>query len=188
MGFTPLAELYDPSNGSFTLTGSMNIPRSDAGAALLPDGRVLVAGGSLNSARYTGSLDPSTTAEIYDPIAGTWSPTGKLHSSRGGLGPLRLLPNGHVLAVGGDSLGTSEEYDPSSGAWSAPVNFRQPQCGGAIAQLSDGRVLLAGGDDCTSPDNKLLVSEIYNPVTVSPVTQAKLAHQSLPRLVSIQDR
>lgn len=174
---TATAELYDPSNGSFTPTGSMSVPRSGAAAALLSDGRVLVAGGSLNPARYTGSLDPTTTAEIYDPTTGTWSMTGNLHTSRSGLGPLRLLPNGNLLIIGGDSSGTSEEYNPASGTWSTPVSFLQPQCSGATALLTDGRVLLAAGNDCTSSGNNLVTSELYVnnvPPVVNPIPGATI--------------
>jgi hypothetical protein len=154
------AEIYDPSNGTFTLTGSMNVPRGGAGAVLLSDGRVLVAGGGLNPARYNGNLVPSTTAEIYDPTTGTWSFTGNLHNSRSGLESLKSLPNGNILIIDGDSSGTSEEYNPTSETWSTPINFRQPQCGGATTILNDGRVLLAAGTDCAG--NVLTTSEIYN--------------------------
>ena len=57
------AEIYDPSNGVFTPTGDMTTARDAPNAMLLPDGRVLITG---------GSGDPA--AEIYDPKTPEHSP------------------------------------------------------------------------------------------------------------------
>jgi Galactose oxidase, central domain len=55
---------------SWTYTGSLNTPRAGHTATLLPNGKVLVVGGS-------GAGVPDT-ADLYDPVTGTWSFTGKL--------------------------------------------------------------------------------------------------------------
>jgi hypothetical protein len=68
--FSDTAELYDPSTATFTATGSMRTPRSQHTATLLPNGRVLLAGGR-NSTE--GAL---SSAEIYDPAMGAFSPPG----------------------------------------------------------------------------------------------------------------
>src|SRR5439155_15776130 len=63
------AELYDPANGIWTATGSLGDRRWFHTATLLPNGNVLVAGGS-NSGGYLVS------AELYDPGTPTPTPTG----------------------------------------------------------------------------------------------------------------
>src|SRR2546421_11117981 len=56
-------------------TGSLNTARFHHTATLLPDGRVLVAGGEHRSI-------PLPSAELYDPATGTWSQTGSLNTPR----------------------------------------------------------------------------------------------------------
>ena len=66
------AELYDPKTGAFTVTGSMSTPRAAHAATLLPDGRVLVAGGFR---KHSGGQTLAST-DLYDPKTGTFSATG----------------------------------------------------------------------------------------------------------------
>ena len=71
------AELYDPSTGTFSATGKMTVPRASHTATLLPDGRVLIAGGysGIVGGAFAGT---SATAELYDPGDGTFTPTGQM--------------------------------------------------------------------------------------------------------------
>jgi hypothetical protein len=73
----------------------MGTLRAFATATLLPDGRVLVAGGG----RGTGAL---ATAELYDPVTGRFAPTGSMTTSRFSA-TATLLPSGQVLIAGGDN-------------------------------------------------------------------------------------
>jgi len=65
------AELYDPVSDTFSATGSMNIPRRGYAAVKLADGKVLIVGG----ATAASPPDPTATAEIYDPVAETFTLT-----------------------------------------------------------------------------------------------------------------
>ena len=62
-------------------------------ATLLPNGKVLVAGGYLEAASLA-------SAELYDPATGTWSATGSLATGARNH-TATLLPNGKVLVAGG---------------------------------------------------------------------------------------
>src|SRR5258708_36259374 len=66
--YTATGELYNPSSGTWKTTGSMTVPRALHGATLLPNGQVLVAGGT----------NATTNAELYDPSKGTWTQTASL--------------------------------------------------------------------------------------------------------------
>src|SRR4029077_10660015 len=107
------AQTLSPAGAPFTFsnTGSLNIPRFLHTATLLPNGKVLVAGGDSGS----GEL---SSAELYDSASGMWTPTGSLNTERSSH-TATLLPNGKVLVAGG--FGTSrpvlreaELYDPAS--------------------------------------------------------------------------
>jgi hypothetical protein len=64
--------------GTFTPTGSMTTPRRSHKATLLPNGRVLIAGGNTIS----GKFSPTSSAEVYDPSTGTFAATGNMTMTR----------------------------------------------------------------------------------------------------------
>jgi hypothetical protein len=150
---TATAELYDPSTGTFAATGPMTTARVDATATLLPNGKVLVAGGSL----VRGTAPDLNSAELFDPATGTFSATGSLGTARGFASAV-LLPNGKALVTGGansglgNGLSSAEVYDAATGVFS-PAGSMQVQRGQFTATLlPNGTVLAVGGSGDTTAD------------------------------------
>jgi len=81
-------------------------------ATLLPDGRVLVAGGSPDSVLAGGGpLLTLASAELYDPIRRSWTAAASMDESRFGFAAV-LLEDGTVLVAGGWPA-SAELYDPA---------------------------------------------------------------------------
>jgi hypothetical protein len=136
------ADVSHPSSGTWASTrGSMTDTRTGASAALLPDGRVLIAGG-------TGAGGPLDTAELYDS-GGFFTATTPMHVARAGHACV-ALQDGRVLVAGGastqgDATKTAEIYDPVTADWSVVGEMAQARLGATATLLKDGRVLVAGG-------------------------------------------
>jgi hypothetical protein len=145
---------------TFAPTGDMNLPRVDHTAALLPDGRVLVAGG------YAPLV--TSTAEIYDPATGKWTFTGSMTVERA-IYTATSLQNGLVLVAGGfsDPSGdiitpTADLYDPATGVWTATGSMHNPHAEHTATLLQDGTVLVTGGGNAHGVP---FPTEIYHPST-----------------------
>ncbi|HET9409823.1 MAG TPA: kelch repeat-containing protein, partial [Candidatus Sulfotelmatobacter sp.] len=110
---------------AWTPTGSMHTARASHTATVLPNGHVLVAGGTGDS---IGAL---ASSELYNPASGSWSSTAEMNDARVSARAV-LLPNGTVLTMGGcivsDCLGqttrSAEIYNPSTGRWTVTGSMR----------------------------------------------------------------
>jgi len=156
---TSAAELYDPSSGTSTATGSLSTARYSSSATLLANGKVLVAGGATDD---SGGGEISS-AELYDPATGAWTFTGSMSVARS-LHTATLLRNGQVLVAGGLSnhvaLASAELYDPATGTWTVTGALNNPRYNAAALRLPNGRVLLAAGGFPF-----YMATELYNPAT-----------------------
>jgi Kelch motif/Galactose oxidase, central domain len=156
------AELYSPATGTWRFTGAMQTGREYQTATLLPRGEVLVAGGLNNCDE--GVCTDTSTAELYHPSSGKWTPTGSMHTVREQF-TATLLPDGEVLVAGGLTQGgfgsaggnptDAELYNPATGTWARTASMADPHIGQTATLLRNGWVLIAGG--------RTSVAEIYQP-------------------------
>jgi hypothetical protein len=145
------AELYDPKNERWSVTGSLNTPRFEHTATLLKNGKVLVVGGGeIIDWDETRPLD---TVELYDPDTGTWSFTGNLNVAIEAH-TATLLQNGKVLVLAG--VGYAELYDPDTGMWSSVgIPGGNIGFGHTATLLPDGRVFIVGAGEVAAVVGKV---------------------------------
>jgi hypothetical protein len=153
------AELYNPTNGMWTYTGSMQYARGYQTTTLLNNGKVLVAGGINFPTKIS-------VAEIYDPATHAWTGTNSLNDPRFSH-TATLLANGTVLVAGGAgtgggvSLSSAELYNPTNGQWSYTGTMTTNRVFHTATLLNNGKVLVAGGQY----NDILSTAELYDPVT-----------------------
>jgi hypothetical protein len=146
---------------AWTRSGQLGTARFAPAAAVLPDGRVLVAGGVYLDAQ-TGRADPSGSATLaaYHPQPLTPTPQRPPVSDSEPMTPVPVLA-------------TAELYDPATGTWSRTGSLRYARLGAAAVTLTDGRVLIVGSREgshwnyryASIPKRAFTTAEIYDPAT-----------------------
>lgn len=123
-------------------------PRSGHSATLLPDGRILVAGGMRRNQDFYRS------AELYDPATGKFRTTGSMSLARVGHAAV-LLRSGKVLIAGGwvghESTDSVELYNPVTGQFTVVGRMTARRGRPSATLLNNGDVLIAGGADHDTP-------------------------------------
>jgi len=166
------AEIFDPSNGTFSATSNLAAARACQTATMLQDGRVLLVGGLDNNAIIA-------TADVFDPSNGSFSSVGTMGTSRL-FHAATLLLDGRVLVAGGvpgptidfssqiNVVASAELFDPATGLFSATTDMAVARFGHTVTLLSTGKVLIAGGSTTgkfAGGESALTSAEIFDPAT-----------------------
>jgi len=176
------AEMFDPATGRFDeLSSKLNYARAEQGASILPDGKVLIVGG-------TDGIAPIASAEIFDPTTNEFSElSGSLADARMGftVTPFVKDTNQYLLIAGGVgaegfALDTAEVFNFSSMRFENLAGeegkTEKMLCAravhGAVA-LDESRVLIVGGysgDEATGEPTSCV--EIFDPNAAEPFNSA----------------
>lgn len=185
IGLTRCVRIDLENQDSFTPVGSMSGSRALGSADLLPDGRVLVAGGG--SGTLTSAVG-SATCEAYNPLTRAFSPVASMSTQRA-FHTSVTLSDGRVMVIGGaDGAGlvtaTAEIYNASNNTWTLAAPMSSPRAAHTATLLANGKILVAGGVSSfsspagsTTPLGDILgtsqdTGEVYDPAlnTWTPVT------------------
>lgn len=153
------AEIYDPVTGTWSTSGALSSGRFRHTATLLPDDRVLVAGGVQGSAALSSAV-------LFDPRQNKWSATDSLESGRLSASAT-VLPGNKVLVAGGAASGaykatplrSAEVFDVATGEWAEAPPMGTRRSGHTAITLAGGDVLVSGGSSNGA--------ELYSPASGS---------------------
>ena len=173
---------------------TLSDPHLLGAATLLPNGKVIAAGGL---DRTRAGFPSVATAELYDSVARRWTKTTSLNVPRWSLDAI-TLSNGKALFAGGASgfsaepaLDTAELYDPETEKFFYTTNkLSVGRQSFGITALIDGRVLITGGNLKGNSLNGSGVTAVdrYDPATNEFRAVAPLHHgRSLHAQVTLRD-
>lgn len=192
---TGFAELYDPEADAVSQTGPMKYESAvyEQTATLLPNGKVLLAGGHYGW--YYKDSDIVADAEIYDPATGEFTGTRAMATPRS-YHKSTLLRDGTVLVAGGLTqflsppyyavASTSELYDPVAGKFAAGPVMTLGRESHTATLLRDGRVLITGGSYRTATGHadansaELYVPEGWSPAPAIVITEHPASQTMTP--------
>jgi hypothetical protein len=168
--------MFDTWHGNWLACPSMTVRRAGCAAALLPDGRLFVAGGYDERGIVAGLL---ASCETFDPVKQLWSTEcAAMGRARWGHGCATLgrkvyIAGGCALRPGMplgedlmETLRTCEAYDPSADTWSSLASLHVARAGARLVLLAGRRLAVVGGCDDVFGRAEMLASiEVYNPVS-----------------------
>jgi hypothetical protein len=163
------AQVFDPDTNTVSTVGSLTTARAMVTANTLPDGRVLVAGGTDNSAGYLTT--PQASIEYFDPKTATFTAAPYAMSSARAWHASALVRDGTVLLMGGytghpcsSSTAAVDVVDPVQGTVTQFANLVSQNTEWSAVTLLDGSIVGVGGGACRTsqalPDIDFLAGAI----------------------------
>lgn len=171
--FLSSAELYDPQEpnpGVSNLLGTSICKSSLHTSVLMPNGKILIAGG------YFGAVAKPhlTSLAVFDPINQSVNFPSTMTDGRSSH-TATLLPNGKILIAGGEGetsqhnaipLNKTEIFDSYNLTCTVNTQMTSSRSSHTATILSDGRVLFCGGESYTGPNvplvSTVMTAELYN--------------------------
>jgi Domain of unknown function (DUF1929)/Bacterial Ig domain/Glyoxal oxidase N-terminus/SdrD B-like domain/Kelch motif/Prealbumin-like fold domain len=132
------AEIFDPSNNTWTVVPNMTYRRWYPTATTLSDGRVLVTAGWQTSNHSNAGIP-----EIYNPSTNSWTQLNSANNPFETYPFIYLLPDGRLIHLGGSEYATdTEALDLSTQAWTTidPTIVD----GGSSVMYQPGKIMKAG--------------------------------------------
>ena len=153
---TATTELIDlsVSNPKWVYGPSMSQPRIEMSSVILPTGKVLALGGSINDEDVTTA---GLNADLYDPVSNTFSAAGTNAYAHLYHSIALLMPDATVMITGGNPVrGT---YEPHMEVYSPAYLFTTNSSGQAVAavrptitSVSSSTLSYGGAFKVTTPD------------------------------------
>jgi hypothetical protein len=184
--FGPLssAESFNESSGKFSADSNLTVSRMGATATLFTAGplagEVLIVGGINSSGTVLSS------AEIYNPTAGTFTAISAGLTVPRYLHVATLLADNTVLITGGlfnnqgETLSSAELFNPVINTFTSVGSMHDQRFGHTATLLTNNQVLIVGGYSA-GVATSLSSAELYDPTTqtfiaVNPLTQQRAFH------------
>ena len=167
---------FAPTADAANVCTKMTAARAGHSASLLPDGRVLLAGGFRELDANGEGVGYLATSEIYDPSSGTFAEGPEMCGSSVCLprafAPAVTLTDGRVMLVGGESenengrfaVGSAAIFDPGQNGWTLSTTMRAQngrRFHTATLLTRNGHVVVVGGLD--TEGNVVTSTEYYDP-------------------------
>ena len=184
---TSTAEVIDlNARTGWRYTGSMAYARRHLNGTVLPDGTVLVTGGT-KGAGFNNESQSVLAAELWDPATEKWTLLASMKVGRTYHSTALLLPDGRVLSAGGGRCGSCTANHTDAEAFSPPYLFNAdgtPAVRPAIA-AAPAEVALGQAFSVRTPDAGAVARVTL--VRISSVTHAFNQNQRFVELAFTAD-